>query len=84
MVTAFVGLGSILISFPKKRKKRKERKYYISKRTAPYVYFPEVNLAITEFRFSLFASWTSLPQNTFGFPHTRVRMCVGEKKAIKQ
>ena len=84
MVTASVGLGSILILFPKKRKE----KNYISKRnvrvrTALYVYFPEVNFATTEFHFSLFASWTSLQQNTFRFPYIHVCMCVSETEGYK-
>lgn len=69
MVTAFIGLESILILFPKKR----TEKNYFSKRNVKikavlYVYFPEVSFATTKFHFSLFASWTSLQQNTFRFP----------------
>ena len=69
MVTAFTGLDSILILFPKKR----TEKNYFSKRNVRvkavlYVYFPEVSFATIKFHFSLFASWTSLQQNTFRFP----------------
>ena len=52
--------------------KRTEKNYF-SKRNVKikavlYVYFPEVSFATTKFHFSLFASWTSLQQNTFRFP----------------